>query len=78
MNEIEVMRGFGLVELLMEKTPYDYNRLYYCLTEKGKRMLERVLADKSMRDVAERVGMYIDAFSMMSLKELSEMVRQYE
>ena len=76
LHDIEVMRGFGLVELLMEKTP-DYNRLRYYLTEKGKRMLERILADKSMRDVAERVGMYIDAFSMTSLKELSKMVRQY-
>jgi hypothetical protein len=36
LHDIEVMRGFGLVELLMEKTPYDYNRLCYCLTEKGE------------------------------------------
>jgi hypothetical protein len=77
-HDIEVMRGFGLVELLMEKTPYDYNRLCYCLTEMGKRMLERVLADKGMRDVAERVGMYIDAFSMTSLKEVLEMAKKYE
>jgi uncharacterized protein YwgA len=78
LHDIEVMRGFGLVELLIEKTPYDYNRLRYCLTEKGERMLERILADEDMKRFAERVGLYIDALSMTSLKEVLEMAKKYE
>jgi uncharacterized protein YwgA len=78
LHDIEVMRGFGLVELLIEKTPYDYNRLRYCLTEKGKRMLERILADEDMKRFAERLGVYIDALSMTSIKEVLEMVKKYE
>jgi uncharacterized protein YwgA len=78
LHDIEVMRGFGLVELLIEKTPYDYNKLRYCLTEKGERMLERILADEDMKRFAERVGLYIDALSMTSLKEVIKMAKNYE
>jgi uncharacterized protein YwgA len=78
LHDIEVMRGFGLVELLIEKTAYDYNRLRYCLTEKGERLLERILAEEDMERFAERVGLYIDALSMTSLKEVIKMAKNYE
>jgi hypothetical protein len=77
-HDVEVMRGFGLVEQTLEKTPYHYNRISYCLTKKGERMLERILADEDMKRFAEKVGLYIDALSMTSLKEVLEMAKKYE
>jgi uncharacterized protein YwgA len=67
---IMVTVGFGLVEMEREG-----NRLKYRLTDKGVKMLERVLERVAMP--AEVLG-NVRTLSSMDTKELLEIARKYE
>jgi uncharacterized protein YwgA len=67
---IMVAVGFGLVEMEREG-----NRLKYRLTDKGVKMLERVLERVAMP--AEVLG-NVRTLSSMDTKELLEIARKYE
>jgi uncharacterized protein YwgA len=67
---IMVAAGFGLVEMEREG-----NRLKYRLTDKGVKMLERVLERVAMP--AEVLG-NVRTLSSMDTKELLEIARKYE
>jgi DNA-binding PadR family transcriptional regulator len=66
--------GFGLVEIEGEDTPYGYKRLKYRLTDKGVKMLDRLLE----RVVPAEVLDHVRTLSSMNTKELLEMARKYE
>jgi uncharacterized protein YwgA len=66
---IMVAVGFGLVEMGREG-----NRLKYRLTDKGVKMLDRLLERVVPAEVLDHVRM----LSSMNTKELLEMARKYE
>jgi hypothetical protein len=72
---IMVAAGFGLVEIEGEDTPYGYKQLKYRLTDKGIKVLERVLNRVAMP--AEVLG-NVRKLSSMNTKELLEIARKYE
>jgi DNA-binding PadR family transcriptional regulator len=67
--------GFGLVEIEGEDTPYGYKQLKYRLTDKGVKMLDRLLQRVTMP--AEILG-NVRTLSSMNTKELLEIARKYE
>jgi hypothetical protein len=67
--------GFGLVEIEGEDTPYGYKQLKYRLTDKGVKMLDRLLQRVTMP--AEILD-HVRTLSSMNTKELLEMARKYE
>jgi hypothetical protein len=72
---IMVAVGFGLVEIEGEDTPYGYKRLKYRLTDKGVKMLDRLLQRVTMP--AEVLG-NVRTLSSMDTSELLEIARKYK
>jgi DNA-binding PadR family transcriptional regulator len=63
------------VEIEGEDTPYGYKQLKYRLTDKGVKMLDRLLQRVTMP--AEILD-HVRTLSSMNTKELLEMARKYE
>jgi len=72
---IMVAVGFGLVEIEGEYTTYGYKQLKYRLTDKGVKMLDRLIDRVA---IPEEVLNHVKTLSSMNTKELLEIARKYE